>query len=37
MNVKFVSIILENRHDGISVHDVPKDSIEKMSERFDNL
>ena len=35
MNVKFVSMILENRHDGISVHDVPKDSIEKMSERFD--
>ena len=35
MNVKFVSMILENRHNGISIHNVPKDSIEKMSERFD--
>ena len=35
MGIKFVSIILENRHNGISVYDVPKDSIEKMSERFD--
>ena len=35
INVKFVSVVLENRHNGISVHDVPKDSIKKMNERFD--
>ncbi len=35
INVKFVSVVLENRHNGISVHDVPKDKIKKMNERFD--
>ena len=34
LNVKFVSIVLENRHNGISVHDVPKSSIEQMQKRF---
>lgn len=28
------SIIVENRHDGISEHDVPLETIEKMKNRF---
>ena len=35
LNVKFVSLILENRHKGKSIHDVPISSIQKMKERFD--
>ena len=35
MGVKFVSIILENRHKGVSIHDVPEETIEKMNKRFD--
>ena len=35
INVKFVSVVLENRHNGVSAHDVPKDKIKKMNERFD--
>ena len=27
-------IILENRHDGVSIHNVPKNSIENMKKRF---
>ena len=34
LNVKFVSIVIENRHNGISVHDVPQSSIEQMQKRF---
>ena len=34
LNVKFVSMVLENRHNGISVHDVPQSSIEQMQKRF---
>lgn len=29
-----VSLIVENRHGGVSVHDVPPATIEKMRERF---
>ena len=35
LNVKFVSIILENRHEGVSIHGVPEETIEKMKKRFD--
>ena len=35
IGIKFVSIILENRHNGVSTHNVPKDSIEYMKKRFD--
>jgi predicted kinase len=35
LNVKFVSVILENRHNGESIHNVPISSIEKMKKRFD--
>ena len=31
---RFVSLILENRHKGQSIHDVPKSSIEQMRKRF---
>ena len=34
LNVKFVSVILENRHNGESIHNVPISSIEKMKKRF---
>jgi len=29
------SIIVENRHDGVSSHDVPEETLEKMKNRFD--
>jgi len=29
------SIIVENRHDGVNVHNVPAITLEKMKERFD--
>ena len=29
------SIIVENRHDGVNVHDVPEEVLEKMKKRFD--
>ena len=35
IGIKFVSIILENRHNGVSTHNVPKGSIENMNKRFD--
>lgn len=35
LNVKFVSVILENRHQGFSIHDVPEETIKKMKKRFD--
>jgi len=35
LNIKFVSLILENRHNGSSVHNVPTSSIEQMKKRFD--
>ena len=35
IGVKFVSLIIENRHNGISIHDVPKSSVKKMKQRFD--
>lgn len=35
LNVKFVSVILENRHNGKSVHGVPINTIEQMRKRFD--
>lgn len=30
----FVSLIVENRHEGKSVHDVPEETIAKMKNRF---
>lgn len=31
---KFVSIIVENRHEGKNVHSVPEDKIQQMKNRF---
>jgi predicted kinase len=31
---KVFSIIVENRHEGINVHNVPEDKIEQMKNRF---
>ena len=31
---KVFSIVVENRHDGINVHNVPEDKIEQMKNRF---
>ena len=31
---KFVSMIVENRHGNVSIHDVPEASIDKMRQRF---
>src|SRR5690606_9507862 len=32
---RVVSLIVENRHGGKSVHDVPESTVEKMRKRFD--
>lgn len=32
--VEFVSIIVENRHDGKNVHNVPEEKIQQMKQRF---
>lgn len=32
---KVFSIVIENRHGNINVHDVPKETIQKMKDRFD--
>ena len=29
------SVIVENRHGGVNVHDVPEETLQKMLERFD--
>lgn len=33
-NYQVVSLVVENRHGGKSVHDVPEQSLEKMRNRF---
>ena len=30
----FVSVVVENRHEGVSVHNVPEDKIRQMKDRF---
>ena len=32
---KVYHIIVENRHGGQNIHDVPEETIEKMKKRFD--
>lgn len=34
-NSRLISIVVENRHGGQSIHDVPKETIHKMRERFE--
>lgn len=31
---KVISLIVENRHDGVNIHNVPDDVIDKMRNRF---
>ncbi len=31
---EFVSLIVENRHDGVNTHDVPEHTLKKMKDRF---
>lgn len=31
---KFVSIIVENRHNGVNIHNVPAEKIQQMKSRF---
>lgn len=31
---KFVSIIVENRHDGVNIHNVPEEKVQQMKNRF---
>jgi hypothetical protein len=33
-NANFVSIIVENRHGGVNIHNVPEDKIQQMKNRF---
>ena len=35
MGVKFISMIIENRHNGKSIHNVPTSTIKDMNKRFD--
>jgi hypothetical protein len=34
LGVRFISIIVENRHGNESVHNVPQEAVEKMRNRF---
>ncbi|HOG38300.1 MAG TPA: hypothetical protein PLD95_02395 [bacterium] len=34
-NYRVFSVIVENRHDGISLHNVPNDTIQEMRNRFE--
>lgn len=33
-NVDFVSLVVENRHGGTNVHNVPEDKLQAMKQRF---
>lgn len=33
-SANFVSIIVENRHDGVNIHNVPEEKIQQMKNRF---
>ena len=33
-NYKVVSLVVENRHNGKSIHDVPEETLDKMEKRF---
>jgi predicted ABC-type ATPase len=33
-NAKFVSIIMENRHNGVNIHNVPENKLQQMKQRF---
>jgi hypothetical protein len=29
------TVIVENRHDGVNIHNVPEDKLEQMANRFE--
>jgi hypothetical protein len=33
-NANFISVIVENRHNGVNIHNVPEDKLKQMKERF---
>ena len=33
-NAHFISVIVENRHDGVNIHGVPEEKLEQMKRRF---
>ena len=34
-NYRVHTVIVENRHGGENIHDVPEDKLQKMKERFE--
>lgn len=34
-NYKVISTIVENRHNGVNIHNVPENTLKKMKERFE--
>jgi hypothetical protein len=34
-NYRVFSVIVENRHGNINVHDVPEEKVKQMTERFE--
>jgi uridine kinase len=34
LDAHFISVIVENRHDGINIHGVPEEKIKQMKDRF---
>lgn len=33
-NAKFISLVIENRHDGVNIHNVPEEKLIQMKNRF---
>jgi predicted kinase len=33
-NARFISLIVENRHDGVNIHGVPEEKLQQMRNRF---
>ena len=33
-NAKFISLIVENRHEGVNIHGVPEEKLQQMRNRF---
>ena len=34
VNAHFISVIVENRHGGVNIHNVPEEKLQQMKERF---
>ena len=33
-NANFISLIVENRHNGVNIHSVPEEKVQQMKDRF---